>query len=74
MEQDPDSTKYKRDLKQIKTENQQAIAGWDTKEEHARKSSTKPTRSFDIISIHAAVITMENFLVRIQFLAADAKY
>jgi hypothetical protein len=48
MEPDPGSTKYKRDLKQIKIKGQLAIPGWDTKV--GAKSSTKPACSFDINS------------------------
>jgi hypothetical protein len=64
-EQNPNSTKYKQDLKQIKTEGQQAIAGWDTKE--STKSSTKPTRSFDIHSKQAAVLALANFVILAPF-------
>jgi hypothetical protein len=71
-EQNPDNEEYLRDSKQIGEENAQAIAGWDTKER--AKSSTKPTRSFDINDEHAAVTAMANFVVMIQFLATDEKY
>jgi hypothetical protein len=71
-EQNPDNEEYQKDSKQIGEESAQAIAGWDTKER--AKSSTKPTRSFDINSEHAAIAAMANFVVLIQFVATEEKY
>jgi hypothetical protein len=71
-EQNPDNQEYQKDSEQIGEESAQAIAGWDTKER--AKSSTKPTRSFDINSEHAAIATMANFVILIQFMATDEKY
>jgi hypothetical protein len=65
-EQDPESIKYKWDLKQIKIEGQQGTAGWDTKV--SAKSSTKPTQSFDSNSKHTAFVAMANLVVLVQVL------
>jgi hypothetical protein len=71
-EKNPDNEECQKDSKQIREESaQEAIAGWDTKER--AKSSTKPTRSFDINSKHAAIAAMANFMVLIQFVATDDK-
>jgi hypothetical protein len=71
-EQNPDNEEYQKDSKQIGEESAQAIAGWDTKER--AKSSTKPTRSFNPNSEHAAIAAMANFVVLIQFVATEEKY
>jgi len=63
---------YLREKLQIQKEKQEAIANWDSKDR--TKGSTKATRSFNVNSEQACACTLTNFIVLIQYLAADERY